>query len=217
MINYCSLTTRDASAASVFVNPVERQEQYNQNLEGDNTCCQASLDMTLSSDNGILPTPVSTVKHTLDVEKGESPQFLMAPGMVPRDSVSLFDLIDEDFVICNTRLGFHSSNKRKRRGLKEGMGRTTILDQIDGLIREGDDTFMTSRSYPRGVRILRHTSRGRRNAIENDNGDEGRRQEQGKYLNSCFDLVVAKESFRYWEEEQTLRSREAKVLRRSSK
>jgi hypothetical protein len=66
--------------------------------------------------------------------------------------------------------------------IREGRGRTTILDQIDGLVKEeGDDTFMTSRSYPRGVHII-ITRRSSSNT-------------------SYFDLVVAEESFKYWKHE----------------
>ena len=101
----------------------------------------------------------------------------------PHSAVTLFDLIDEDFVICNTNIGFKYCLRNKPVGSsKEGRGRTTILDQIDGLIKEdGDDTFMTSRSYPRGVHIMHRRSRSSNT--------------------SYFDLVVAEESFKYWQHE----------------
>ena len=98
----------------------------------------------------------------------------------PPPHANLFDILDEDLVISNTPIGFKCSKQlRPVASVREGRGRTTILDQIDGLVKEGDDTFMTSLSYPRGVHIIPRHSRG----------------------SSAIDLVLAEESFDYWRNE----------------
>ena len=103
----------------------------------------------------------------------------------PPPHANLLDILDEDLVLSNTPIGFHCSKRvRPVASAREGRGRTNILDQMDGLVKEeGDDTFMTSLSYPRGVHIL---PRGNR---------------RGSSSNSAIDLVLAEESFHYWKEE----------------
>jgi hypothetical protein len=101
---------------------------------------------------------------------------------IPRPS--LFDLIDEDFVIGNMLKMFQRSRRNVAVGSKrESLGRNTILDEIDGLTKENEDSFMTSRAYPRGVRVLnrkKNIQKGRTGHIE---------------------LVIAQEAFEYWIED----------------
>ncbi|OEU10142.1 hypothetical protein FRACYDRAFT_247753 [Fragilariopsis cylindrus CCMP1102] len=97
---------------------------------------------------------------------------------------SLFDLIDEDFVISNMPQMFQRSRRNVAVGSKrESLGRNTILDEIDGLIKESKDSFMTSRAYPRGLRVLN----GKKNI-----------QEGGT---DHIELVIANEAFEYWIED----------------
>jgi hypothetical protein len=98
---------------------------------------------------------------------------------IPRPS--LFDLIDEDFVISNMPQMFQRSRRNVAVGSKrESHGRNTILDEIDGLTKESKDSFMTSRAYPRGVRVLNR----KKNIQEGGTGH--------------MELVIAQEAFEYW-------------------
>jgi hypothetical protein len=104
---------------------------------------------------------------------------------IPRPS--LFDLIDEDFVISNMPQMFRRSRRNLAVGSKrESLGGNTILDEIDGLTKESNDSssFMTSRSYPRGVRVLQNT---KKNKQEGEIGP--------------VELVIAQEALEYWIED----------------
>ncbi|KAG7356396.1 hypothetical protein IV203_001082 [Nitzschia inconspicua] len=123
-----------------------------------------------------------------DRPSNTSPRVLLGSSPPPRP-INLYDLLDEDFIMCNTRMGYRYMNQtRSKVHTQEGRGRTTILDQIDGLgVKGGDDTFMTSRSYPRGIHI-RHSSR--------EQSVLGLASSP-----SCSDLVVSEKCFKYWQNE----------------
>jgi hypothetical protein len=191
MINYTNTRNSRSSSSTIIAvdSIVERKELCFQDVDSTPTTGVASVKVlsiindkqqSLSSPPERIQTRENKNNTTSIANRISQPKGNYVVG--PSSAVTLFDLIDEDFVICNTNVGFKYLLHNKPVGsIREGRGRTTILDQIDGLVKEeGDDTFMTSRSYPRGVHII--TRRSSSNT-------------------SYFDLVVAEESFKYWKHE----------------
>jgi hypothetical protein len=71
---------------------------------------------------------------------------------------------------------------------------------MDGLVtfaKGGDDTFMTSISYPRGIHV-RQSSRDQ--SVNSSSSSSSRSHRRGPSASSV-DFVLSEECFKYWQDE----------------